>query len=157
MSTVIRVNATSRAASAATVSVACGLTAMCAALTGCAATAHLASHSAPAAAETTETTSNHYCAYEIATPTAAEIAAINRYWTPLARSAVRYVSRGKILVPVPKKHLTQAQRQALGRAAWAWRTFSPKPELVCVPVPAGRGSRDATTLPRPRRAADKRE
>ncbi len=157
MSTVIRVNTTGRAACAATMSVACGLTAMCAALTGCAATAHVASHSASAAAETNQTTSNRYCAYEIAPATAAEIAAINRYWTPLARSAIMNVSRGKMLVPVPKKHLTQAQRQALQRADWASRTFSPKPELVCVPAQPGRSSRDATALPRPRRAADKRE
>jgi len=124
--------------------VACGLAVLC---TGCAATARLASHSSAvevrAASSPVEVRAapKRFCAYEIATPTAAEIAAINRYWTPLARSAVRYVSEGKMLVPVPKKHLTPAQRQALHRAEWAWRTYSPKPRLVCEQMPAGRYAR----------------
>jgi hypothetical protein len=82
-----------------------------------------------------------FCAYQISTPTPAEIAAINRYWTPLARSAVRLVSRGKMLVEAPKQHLSRAQRQALRRAEWAWRAFAPRPKLVCVRLPTLRGSR----------------
>jgi hypothetical protein len=140
------VHAADRAVRAAMLSVACGLALLCAVLTaGCAATARLASHASPVAARPA---SSPFCAYEIATPAAAEIAAINRYWTPLARSAVRFVSRGKMLVPVPKRDLTPAQRRALARAEWAWRTFSPKPRLVCEQVPAGRGARRAVTVPR---------
>ena len=128
--TVIALHGTGRRARAGLLSLACGLAVLCA---GCGAEASLASGSSPAA---TEATPHEFCAYEIAAPTGAEIAAINRYWTPLARSAVTLVSRGKMLVPAPKKHLTPAQRRALRRAEWAWRTFSPKPELVCTPTPA---------------------
>jgi len=115
-------------------SVACGL--MVCLTAGCtAASASVASRSS----ETVETAPGRFCAYEIRTPTSAEIAAINRYWTPLARSAVRLVSRGKMLVEAPKRDLTPAQRQALRRAEWAWREFSPKPQRVCLRLPAGRG------------------
>jgi hypothetical protein len=90
-----------------------------------------------------KTQPGRFCAYEIRTPTPGEIAAINRYWTPLARSAVKLVSRGKMLVEAPKQHLSPAQRQALRRAEWAWREFSPKPRLVCLRLPAGQGGRRA--------------
>jgi len=128
------VQSTSRVVCAAMLSIACGL--MVCLIAGCtAASASLASRSS----ETVKTAPSRFCAYEIRTPTSAEIAAINRYWTPLARSAVRPVSRGKMLVEAPKRHLTPAQRQALLRAEWAWREFSPKPQLVCLRLPAGRG------------------
>jgi hypothetical protein len=124
---------------AAVLSVACGLVVCLTA--GCtAASASLASRSSP---ETAKTAPSRFCAYEIHTPTAAEIAAINRYWTPLARSAVRLVSRGKMLVEAPKRHLSPAQRRALRRAEWAWRAFAPKPRLVCLRLPTGQGGRRA--------------
>ena len=126
---------TGRVVCAAMLSVACGL-AVCLTAGSTAASASLASRST---SEAVKTAPSRFCAYEIRTPTSAEIAAINRYWTPLARSALRLVSRGKMLVEVPKRHLTPAQRQALLRAEWAWREFSPKPQLVCLRLPAGRG------------------
>jgi hypothetical protein len=101
-------------------------------------TAGKTSRSSPRAAKAAR---DRFCAYEIGAPTAAEIAAIDRYWTPLARSAVRLISRGKMLVEAPKQHLSPAQRQALRRAEWAWRTFAPKPKLVCLRLPAGRDGR----------------
>ena len=126
---------TARIVCAATLSVVCGLMVCLAA--GCtAASASLASRSS---VEAVKAAPGRFCAYEIRTPTAAEMAAINRYWTPLARSAVRLVSRGKMLVETPKRHLSPAQRQALGRAEWAWRAFAPKPRLVCLRLPTGRG------------------
>ena len=126
---------TGRIVCAAMLSVVCGL--MVCLTAGCTtASASLASRSS---SEAVTTAPSRFCAYEIRTPTSAEIAAINRYWTPLARSAVRLVSRGKMLVEAPKRHLTPAQREALRRAEWAWRAFSPKPKLVCVRLPAGRG------------------
>jgi hypothetical protein len=82
-----------------------------------------------------------FCAYEIFTPTAAEVKEIGSYWTPLARSAVRVVSRGKMTVTVPKEHLTLPQRRALRLAEWAERAFSPKPRLVCVQIPVRRQGR----------------
>jgi hypothetical protein len=82
-----------------------------------------------------------FCAYEIFTPTAAEVREISRYWTPLARSAVRVVSRGKMTVTVPKEHLTLSQGRALRLAEWAERAFSPKPRLVCVQLPIRRQAR----------------
>jgi hypothetical protein len=131
----MRVHSTGRAVCAAMLSVACGL--MVCLTAGCtAASASIASRSSPVAVRTA---ASRFCADEIRTPTAAEIAAINRYWTPLARSAVRLVSRGKMLVEAPKRHLSPAQRQALRRAEWAWRAFSPKPRLVCLRLPTGRG------------------
>ena len=66
----------------------------------------------------------------------AQADAVNRYWTPLARSAVRTVSKGKMSVTVPKQHLTSPQRRALQLAEWAERAFLPKPTLVCVHIPA---------------------
>jgi hypothetical protein len=126
---------TGRIVCAAMLSVACGLTVCLTA--GCtAASASLVPRSSP---EVVKTVPSRFCAYETRTPTPAEIAAINRYWTPLARSAVRLVSRGKMLVEAPKRHLSPAQRRALGRAEWAWRAFSPKPRLVCLRLPTGRG------------------
>jgi hypothetical protein len=133
------VQSTARIVCAAMLSVACGL--MLCLTAGCtAASASLASRFSPDAVKTVP---SRFCAYEIHAPTAAEIAAINRYWTPLARSAVRLVSRGKMLVEAPKQHLSPAQRQALRRAEWAWRAFAPKPRLVCLRLPTGQGSRRA--------------
>jgi hypothetical protein len=129
------VQSTGRVVCAAMLSVVCGL--MVCLTAGCtAASASLASRSS---SESVRTAPSRFCAYEIRTPTSAEIAAINRYWTPLARSALRLVSRGKMLVEAPKRHLTPAQRQALRQAEWAWRAFSPKPKLVCLRLPTGRG------------------
>jgi hypothetical protein len=128
------VRSTGRIVCAAMLSVACVL--MVCLTAGCTvASASLASRSS----ETVKAAPSRFCAYEIRTPTSAEIATINRYWTPLARSALRLVSRGKMLVEAPKPRLTPAQRQALRRAEWAWREFSPKPQLVCLRLPAGRG------------------
>jgi hypothetical protein len=133
------VQSTSRLVCAAMLSIACGL--MLCLTAGCAtASASLASRSSRDVARTAP---GRFCAYEIRTPTSADIAAINRYWTPLARSAVRLVSRGKMLVEAPKPHLSPAQRQALQRAEWAWRAFSPKPRLVCLRLPMGPGGRRA--------------
>jgi hypothetical protein len=81
--------------------------------------------------------SHRFCVDEVTEPTAAELAKINRYWTPLARSALTTVSKGKMTVTVPKKHLTRAQRRALNLAYWAERKFSPKPKVVCERVPTG--------------------
>jgi hypothetical protein len=141
----MRVQSTGRTVCVAMLSAACGL--MVCLTAGCtAASASFASRSSPVAVRTSRsspvavrTVPSRFCAYEIRTPTAAEIAAINRYWTPLARSAVRLVSRGKMLVEAPKRHLSPAQRQALRRAEWAWRAFAPRPMLVCLRVPAGQG------------------
>jgi hypothetical protein len=120
-------------------SIVCGL--MLCLIAGCtAASASVTSRSSPGAVRTAP---GRFCAYEIRTPTAAEIATINRYWTPLARSAVRLVSRGKILVAAPKPHLSPAQRRALRRAEWAWRAFAPKPKLVCLRLPTSQGGRRA--------------
>jgi hypothetical protein len=133
------VRSTARILCAAVLSVVCAL--MVCLTAGCTvANASPASRSFP---EAVKTAPSRFCAYEIRTPTAAEIAAINRYWTPLARSAVRLVSRGKMLVEAPKRHLSPAQRQALRRAEWAWRAFAPKPRLVCLRLPASQGSRRA--------------
>ena len=81
---------------------------------------------------------HRFCADEIAAPTPAEQAKIDRYWTPLARSALTVVSQGKMAVPEPKQHLTRAQRRALARAEWAGHAFAPKPRLVCERVLPGR-------------------
>jgi hypothetical protein len=108
---------------------------------GC--TAASASPQSRSSREAVPTAPSQFCAYEIRTPTPAEIAEINRYWTPLARSAVRLVSRGKMLVEAPKRHLSPAQRRALRRAEWAWRAFAPKPRLGCLRVPTGRGGHQA--------------
>lgn len=82
--------------------------------------------------------SKRFCAYEISPPTATEAIMIRHYWTPLARSAVRTVSQGKMTVTVPRAHLTKSQRRALRLAEWAERAFSPKPRLVCVRVGTNR-------------------
>jgi hypothetical protein len=128
---------TGRIVCAAMLSVVCAL--MVCLTAGCTAASASASLASRSSSEAVKTAPSRFCAYEIRTPTSAEIAAINRYWTPLARSAVRLVSRGKMLVEAPKRHLTRAQRQALRRAEWAWRAFSPKPKLVCLRLPSGRG------------------
>jgi hypothetical protein len=111
-------------------SVACGLT------TGCGVPGATSPHSA-VAATSPETKTQRFCIDEFVAPTAAEQAAINRYWTPLARSALTFVSQGKMEVQVPKKHLTPAQRRALRLAEWAERKFGPKPRQKCQQVPAG--------------------
>jgi hypothetical protein len=132
---VMGVQSTGRIVCAAMLSIACGLV-VCLTAGGTAASASVAWRSSPEAANTAP---SRFCAYAIRTPTSAEIATINRYWTPLARSAVRLISRGKMLVEAPKRHLSRAQRQALRQAEWAWRAFAPKPRLVCLRVPMGRG------------------
>lgn len=115
---------------AAMLGVACGLAAV---LTGCTDTTGPASGQAAHAAA--KTAPRRYCADEITTLTAAEQEAINRYWTPLARSALVLVSRSKMTIRVPRQHLSGAQRQALQRAERAERTFSPKPKLICGRLP----------------------
>jgi hypothetical protein len=145
--------ATNGAVGAAMLGVACAVT-MCA---GCGTPAATASHPArqaqvtylvtPARIAVASGRPRHFCAYRIATPTAAEQAAVNRYWTPLARSALRTVSQGKMSVSVPKRHLSPAQRQALGRAEWAQRAFSPRPRLFCEQVPSGKAPRRAPMTP----------
>ena len=101
---------------------------------GCAgtadATAHAVAHVAPAKS------SKQFCAYELSVPSTAQADAVNHYWTPLARSAMRTVSKGKMTVTVPREHLTSSQRRALRRAEWAQRAFLPKPKLVCLHIPA---------------------
>jgi hypothetical protein len=115
---------------AAMLIVICGFTA------GCADTASSAPHSLAHVA-TANSNSKRFCAYQISAATASENAAINHYWTPLARSAIKFVSQGKMSVPVPKQHLTGSQRRALRRAEWAERAFSPKPRLICAQLPSG--------------------
>jgi hypothetical protein len=127
---VIELRGIGKATCVATLCVMCGFSA------GCADAASTAAHSAVhVALEKSE--SKRFCAYEMSTPTTAEIMAINHYWTPLARSAVKVVSQGKMAVTVPKAHLTRSQRRALRLAEWAGRAFSPKPRLVCVQIPPG--------------------
>jgi hypothetical protein len=133
------VRSTDRIVCAAMLSIACGLMICLAA--GC--TAASASQASRSSREAVQTGPGRLCAYEIRTLTPAEIAAINRYWTPLARSAVRLISRGKMLVEAPKPHLSPAQRRALRRAEWAWRAFAPKPRLVCLRAPTGHRGRRA--------------
>jgi hypothetical protein len=137
---------TNGAIGAVVLGAACAVTAMCSA--GCAVTASAASQS-PALAHIAAATASarRYCAYEIAAPTAAEESAINRFWTPLARSALTTASQGKMLVQVPKRHLSPAQRRALRRAEWAERTFSPKPRLVCEQAPSAGTPRSARSRP----------
>jgi hypothetical protein len=93
-----------------------------------------ASHS-PAHVATAHVNSGRFCAYQISAATTGQDAVINRYWTPLARSAVKIVNQGKMAVSVPKPHLTRSQRRALRLAEWADRVFAPKPKLVCVQIP----------------------
>jgi hypothetical protein len=125
----------STAACAAVLGVICGFGA------GCADAANTATRPLAIHVTTDKGDSKRFCAYEIFTPTAAEVREISRYWTPLARSAMRVVSRGKMTVTVPKEHLTLSQRQALRLAEWAERAYSPKPRLVCVQLPARRQAR----------------
>lgn len=117
---------------------------VCAFTAGCADAVNAAAHAVVhvAAAKSAK----RFCAYEISLPTTADDAVINRYWTPLARSAIEVVSEGKMAVPVPKKHLTSAQRRALRLAEWADRAFSPKPRLVCIHLPQVR-PKAGTTAP----------
>ena len=125
----IDLHGVSKATCAAILSVMCGFTA------GCADTANNASHpSAHVAA--VHINSGRFCAYEISVATAEQDAAINHYWTPLARSAIKIVDQGKMAVTVPKQHLTRSQRQALRLAEWAEQTFAPKPKLICVQIPS---------------------
>jgi hypothetical protein len=126
----IRLHGTTGAVCAGVLSIACGLAA------GCAAAGSNPLHTAAKVAPAKPAT-QRYCAEEINTPTPAEIAAINRYWTPLARSAVTVVSQGKMAVSVPIKDPSPAQHSALLRAERAWQVFGPKPRLVCVQIPAG--------------------
>jgi hypothetical protein len=92
--------------------------------------------------------SRRFCAYQISAATTAQDAAINHYWTPLARSAIKMVDQGKMAVTVPKQHLTRSQRRALRLAEWADQTFAPKPKLVCVQITPGGtpASSGATTV-----------
>ncbi len=108
----------------------CGFTA------GCADAASNAPHSAAHVAAA-NINSKRFCAYQISAPTTTQNAAINHYWTPLARSATKVVSQGKMAVAVPRGHLTREQRRALRLAEWAERRFAPKPKLVCVQIRSG--------------------
>jgi len=118
-----------KATSIAFLCIACGLTAGCADAVDAA--AHAVAHVAAA-----KSTSKRFCAYELSVPSSAQADAVNHYWTPLARSAVRTVSQGKMAVTVPREHLTLSQRRALRLAEWAERAFLPKPKLICVHIPA---------------------
>jgi hypothetical protein len=108
---------------------------MCAFTAGCAdavdAAAHAVAHVAAA-----KSSPKRFCAYELSVPSSAQADAVNHYWTPLARSAMRTVSQGKMSVRVPKEHLSASQRRALRLAEWAERAFLPKPKLVCLHIPA---------------------
>jgi hypothetical protein len=125
---VIDLHGVSKATCAAILSIICGFTA------GCADAANNASHS-PAHVAAAHINSRRFCAYQISAATTEQDAAINHYWTPLARSAVKIVDQGKMAVTVPKQHLTRSQRRALRLAEWADQTFAPKPKLICVQIP----------------------
>jgi hypothetical protein len=135
---VIKLHGVSRALCIAVFCIVCAFTA------GCAGAVNAAGHAVVHVAATKS--SRRFCAYEISLPTKADAAAINRYWTPLARSAIEIVSEGKMAAPVPRKHLTEAQRRALRLAEWAERAFAPKPKLVCVRLPQAR-PKAGTTAP----------
>jgi hypothetical protein len=120
----------SKAACAVILGVICGFAA------GCANTSGSAPHS-PAHVAVRHINSRRFCAYQISAATAGQDAAINHYWTPLARSAIKIVDQGKMAVTVPKPHLTRSQRRALRLAEWADRAFAPKPKLVCVQISPG--------------------
>jgi len=111
------------------------LCAICGLAAGCAGTADATAHPVAHVA-TAKTGSKRFCAYELSVPSTAQADAVNRYWTPLARSAMRTVSKGKMSVTVPKEHLTASQRRALQQAEWAQRAFLPKPKLVCLHIPS---------------------
>jgi hypothetical protein len=141
---VINLHGVSKAICAAILSVMCGFTA------GCADAASNASHS-PAHVAAEHINPGRFCAYQISAATTEQDAAINRYWTPLARSAVKTVDQGKMAVTVPKQHLTWSQRRALRLAEWADQAFAPKPKLICVQIPPGStpaSSRAATVSPK---------
>ena len=124
----INLHGVSKATCAAILSVMCGFTAGCAD-----AAASYASHS-PARVAAKHINSGRFCAYQISAASTGQDAAINHYWTPLARSAIRIVDQGKMAVTVPKQHLTRSQRRALRLAEWADHAFAPKPKLVCVQI-----------------------
>ena len=128
--------------------VACGLAVGCGTVGS-----NTASHAAVVTARH-KAKAHRFCVDELTEPTAAELAKINRYWTPLARSALTTVSKGKMLVTVPKKHLTPAQRRALNLAYRAEKKFSPKPKVVCERVPPGGFPTSAPVVaPRPSASA----
>jgi hypothetical protein len=112
-------------ASIALLCIVCGFAA------GCADTVDAAAHSVAHVAAAKDS-SKRFCAYDLSVPDTAQADAVNHYWTPLARSAMRTVSKGKMTVTVPKEHLTSLQRRALRLAEWAQRAFLPKPKLVCL-------------------------
>ena len=118
-----------KAAFIALLCIICGFAAGCAGTVD--ATAHAVAHVAAAKAS-----SKRFCAYELSVPSTAQADAVNHYWTPLARSAMRTVSKGKMAVTVPREHLTSSQRRALRLAEWAQRAFLAKPKLVCLHIPA---------------------
>jgi hypothetical protein len=125
---VINLHGVSKATCAAVLSIICGFTA------GCGTTADNAPRS-PARVAAEHINPGRFCAYQITAATAEQDAAINHYWTPLARSAIKIVDQGKMAVTVAKPHLTWSQRRALRRAEWANQAFAPKPKLVCVQIP----------------------
>jgi hypothetical protein len=127
---VINLHGVSKATCAAMLSVICGFTA------GCADLATNAPHS-PAHVAAAHINSDRFCAYQISATTTGQDAAINHYWTPLARSAIKIVNQGKMAVTVPKQHLTRSQRRALRLAEWADQAFAPKPKLICVQIRPG--------------------
>jgi hypothetical protein len=127
---VINLHGISKATCAAILGVICVFTA------GCANTADNALNS-PAHVAAEHINLERFCAYQISVATTAQDAAINRYWTPLARSAVKIVSQGKMAVTVPKQHLTRSQRRALRLAEWADHAFAPKPKRICVQISPG--------------------
>ena len=138
----INLHGVSKATCAAVLSIICGFTA------GCASVANNASHS-PAHVAAEHINSGRFCAYQITAATAEQDAAINHYWTPLARSAIKIVDQGKMAVTVAKPHLTWSQRRALRLAEWANQAFAPKPKLVCVQIPPNStpSSAGAATIP----------
>jgi hypothetical protein len=106
---------------------------VCGFAAGCAGTADTTAH-AVAHVAAAKASSKRFCAYELSVPSMAQADAVNHYWTPLARSAMRTVSKGKMSVTVPKEQLTASQRRALRQAEWAQRRFLPKPKLVCLHI-----------------------
>jgi len=122
---------------AAVLGLACGLAMVCAVTAGCGAGAGTRAAATRPAGHAATAGVRRFCADEVTAPTPSEEAAIDRYWTPLARSAIALVSRGKMTVSVPKQHLRPAQELALQRLEWAERTFTPKPRLVCEQLPGG--------------------
>jgi hypothetical protein len=112
---------------------------ICGSAAGCAAAS--ATENAPVHATVKRAESKRFCAYEISPPDAAQAARISRYWTPLARSALRDVSHGKMVVTVPKARLSPGQRRALRLAERADRAFAPRPKLICRQLPDAGGRR----------------